>query len=102
MTAAKSNPLLTQPDNELVSHHGRLCLLPGRETAGRVIDRFAVLESLRSLRRYATTMREGVILTSSQEDELQEMGTQPYKSLQGQQTGLLVGPVTDELIKAEG
>lgn len=40
-----------------------------------VIDRFAVLESLRSLRRYATTMREGVILTSCQEDELQEMGS---------------------------
>lgn len=27
--------------------------------------------------------------------------TQPYKSLHLQQTGLLVGPVTDELIKVE-
>lgn len=55
-----------------------------------VIDRFAVLESLRSSCRYATTMTEGVILTSCQEDELQEMGMQPHKSLQGQQLDCLL------------
>lgn len=28
-TEAKSNVLLTQSDNELASHHSRVCLLPG-------------------------------------------------------------------------